>query len=120
MTLCLSLATVVPSILSQVPNEAVSVDQGSTGILSCVARGLPLPTISWFLNGVEISSYPYFNATTIIYNSSYVNSSLEFGPADSSFAGNFSCQAVNNYGSDITTFQVEINTGIQFLVICRA
>lgn len=48
------LVAVPPEIIKEPQN--ISIDEGDTIILECEARGLPVPQITWYLNGSAMST----------------------------------------------------------------
>lgn len=106
----------LPSILVR-PEEVVTVFAGTTGSLVCVANAEPTPNITWFRNGMEILNESFADVTiveTILNGSDSGNilSTLEVCPFQSSFAGNFNCQASNLYGNQTVEFQLQILSGM--------
>ena len=96
------------------PEEVVTVFAGTAGSLVCVGNGEPTPSISWFRNGMEIRNGSFPSSVTIfeqILNETDVQSILEVCTFDASFGGNFSCQALNNFGNETVMFQLLVSSG---------
>ena len=101
------------------PEVVETVDAGSTGSLVCVAGAVPMPTIAWFRNGMEISNDSYLTVMLAesFINNTYVQSILEVCPFTSSLAGNFTCLAVNPFGNATFEFQLQVNSGTSFYIL---
>ena len=101
------------------PEVAETVDAGSTGSLVCVTGAVPMPTIAWFRNGMEIDNESYSGVVVIesLFNDTYVQSILEVCPFTSSLAGNFTCLAVNPFGNASFEFQLQVNSGTSFYIL---
>ena len=68
---------------------------------SCQATGEPVPTISWYFNGVmvNVSDTSKYNKTSSV-NETSVESFLTIMNAQSSDVGTYTCQAENILGID--------------------
>ena len=68
---------------------------------NCQAIGEPVPTISWYFNGVmvNISDTSKYNVSSSI-NETSVESFLTIMNAQSSDVGTYTCQAANIFGID--------------------
>ena len=87
--------TVVPAI-TQGPIDTPGVLGGSV-MFTCIAAGIPLPTITWMdENIILMGSYMIINGTTI--QSTLTLSNLQAEDFD-----NYTCTATNMFGSDDVT-----------------
>ena len=105
--------TVVPSIMLR-PEPSVDINVGASGVFACIARGVPLPAITWFQNGMEIvNGTGNFNIDNSAFNDTEdtIQSLLEICPIQPGHAGTYSCQARNAYGNDTATLEVVVNEG---------
>ena len=112
-TLWLLLSYVVaPEII--IPPVDVIVINGNEAVLNCTVVGDPLPSISWFVSGIDISLLLFdgimipFNqegridhsvVTNTILNSTVIHSSLSLMEIASFIAGDYTCRASNILGS---------------------
>ena len=109
---CFIVVTVVaPEII--IPPDDTIVINGSKAVLNCTIVSDPLPSISWFVSGVNISLL-LSNGLTIPFNqqgeindslvtdtnlnNTTIYSSLELMEAVSFVAGNYTCIASNILG----------------------
>ena len=51
--MCSPFAVAPVAIIS--PKPTVTVSEGNSAVVMCMATGVPSPTISWFMNGVPLS-----------------------------------------------------------------
>ena len=79
-------------------------------VFSCEATGEPVPTISWYFNGIMID---VSNITKYISSNSssgtFINSSLIIVNAQSADVGAYTCEAENIIGSDRSSGVLTIN-----------
>ncbi len=105
------------------PESYVSVDAGGGGgvSLTCVAYGVPLPTLTWLRDGVQLQndSRTYIKESYFIGdNASFIISILEvcsFLPEDGDVE--YGCQALNTHGRENITFQINVTYGNTLLII---
>ena len=103
------IVIVPPEII--IPSEDITVINGSAVVFNCTVVGDPLPSISWFFSGVNLSNVPFmlpFNAkgkfiddvvTKTTLNSTTIHSSLILHETAPFIAGNYTCSASNSLGS---------------------
>ena len=91
-----------------VPPATYSVALGNSLSLTCVARGQPLPTISWLRDGTPIVSGMDFNITVSQLNSITTLSILELCDVQLVHSGEYVCTAENylTVGSQTTLSNV--------------
>ena len=85
----------------------------TTASLTCVAYGLPFPSITWNKNGTAVSN----SSLTSIYEEtksengvSFVRSVLEICGSDLTDSGEYSCTADNGITSDSSNFMITVVT----------
>ncbi len=101
-------------VLVLTPEAVVNVDVGASGVVLCVARGIPTPEITWFQDGVEIQNGSMnFNIVNSPFNDTddTIQSFLELCPVEAGNAGTYTCQALNMYGNQTAMFEVVVNEG---------
>ncbi len=94
---------VVPSSILLHPPVDTSISLGESFFLTCVARGYPLPAVSWRRDGAPIAPGVEFNITEFqmpILNVSTVTSILELCNAQLTHSGIYTCEAQNSLGAD--------------------
>ena len=77
--------------------------------LSCKAVGEPVPTISWYFNGVGINVSDASIDVSSSENGTSVNSSLSVMNVQSSDVGTYTCLAENIIGSDQSSGILTVN-----------
>ena len=93
-------------MIEQVPPEFVEllqpqvVNDGDKAVLRCKVIGTPLPSITWFREGAEISPSSDFMPG---YDTANGICSLEIPEVFPEDAGEYACRAVNPYGEAVTT-----------------
>ena len=97
---------VPPEII--IPPEDITVINGSAVVFNCTVVGDPLPSISWFFSGVNLSNVPLMLpfgrfidnvVTNTTLNNNTILSSLRLNETVSFIAGNYTCRASNSLGS---------------------
>lgn len=101
----LACSTAPPTITALTPRED-TVRQGENAIISCKARGYPLPKISWMhKDRIVTENHPdYFVSPSIIDANTMVISNLRIFSVTAAGTGNVTCIASANSptGSGIT------------------
>src|SRR6218665_1548005 len=92
----LSKSTIKFLVPTEIENESemetISIVRGSTIRLSCVATGIPLPSIKWLQDGEPVSS----NGKD---NHKLSETELQISNVDSTDAGQYICRAKNGIGA---------------------
>ncbi|XP_076046286.1 immunoglobulin domain-containing protein oig-4-like [Oratosquilla oratoria] len=70
----------------------------------CVARGTPLPQITWFKDGVELYAHRYMQLHEW-QKGNRLKSKMEIDPASQADAGIYECHANNKYAVDTRVFR---------------
>ena len=102
------VCVVAPEI--PIPPVNTIVDDGDEAVFNCTVVGDPLPTISWYISGVDLSlsnMAPFDQEgrinnlfiTTTILNTTTVMSSLRLNETVPFFAEDYVCVASNSLGS---------------------
>ncbi|XP_022255610.1 immunoglobulin domain-containing protein oig-4-like [Limulus polyphemus] len=76
-------------------------------VFICVAKGDPRPQITWFKDGVELFSHPYFQISEWQHGETKLKSKLEITPATQMDSGTYECQANNKYAVDRRVFKAD-------------
>ena len=92
--------------------ELMDETQNEGGIASfiCQADGVPLPTISWYLNGApldESNTAKYMITDRPIQNA--ISNILNIRNVESSDVGTYTCNATNVVSSDISSGVLTVN-----------
>lgn len=80
---------------------------GDKILLLCVAKGDPVPRVSWFKDGNELVQHQFSRVVERRINSTYIKSKLEIDPARQLDAGTYECHANNKYSVDRRTFKAD-------------
>ena len=81
-------------MLPKQPSSEVPVEN-SKFTLTCIAEGLPVPNITWYL-----ASQPFTSVTpSVTTNLTTITSQLIFNNIKRDDKGNYSCRASNNAGT---------------------
>ncbi len=98
---CLSPSSAPPAVERTEPTEQVAVVQGSSVTLTCEARGVPPPTLSWLKDGQPLSLH-----RNLLLDGQETRFLLsDVGPSD---GGLYSCVASNQAGSSTKTFNLTV------------
>uniref|UniRef100_A0A0N5AL87 Peroxidasin homolog n=1 Tax=Syphacia muris TaxID=451379 RepID=A0A0N5AL87_9BILA len=89
------------------PSE-LKVIQGESGTVICNVTGNPTPTVEWFKNGKPLSSTTLHSAG----NSQYIH----IVNATTADAGNYTCVATNEAGSDEISTNVQLDFAVLFMI----
>ncbi|KAK3866304.1 hypothetical protein Pcinc_028165 [Petrolisthes cinctipes] len=73
-------------------------------VFLCVARGSPLPQITWFKDGVELYAHRYMQLHEW-KKGNHLKSKMEIDPATQADAGIYECHANNKYAVDTKAFR---------------
>ena len=80
-------------------------NQSETAVLECQSSGVPLPELTWFLDGQELKR-SQGGVSKLTYTMDVVTRSDK---------GTYTCSAKNIAGSDSSTFQLVVNCKSVFL-----
>lgn len=75
--------------------------------LLCIAKGDPMPRISWYKDGSELVPHQFTRVVESKINTTVVKSKLEIDPARQLDAGTYECHANNKYSIDRRTFKAD-------------
>lgn len=75
--------------------------------LLCVAKGDPVPRVSWYKDGTELVMHQFSRIVEKRLNSTSIKSKLEIDPARQLDAGTYECHANNKYSIDRRTFKAD-------------
>ena len=88
-------------------------NEGSTIIATCVAYGLPEPSVTWSHDGNQLVN----NSPVTIYEELlnegdviFVKSAIEICGVEVADSGDYSCLVANDNGTDTVTFNLNILT----------
>ena len=113
---------VAPGII--IPPVDIIVINGNEAVLNCAVVSDPLPSVSWFISGIDISLLLFdgvmipFNqegriddsaVTNTILNSTVIHSSLSLIEIASFIAGDYTCRASNILGSITRTATIIVH-----------
>ena len=87
-------------------------DEGGAASFSCQATGEPVPTISWYFNGIPISNdtdVDKYDISETSVNTTTINSTLTIMSVESSDAGTYTCNATNVVSSDTSSGVLTVN-----------
>lgn len=73
-------------------------------VFLCVAKGTPIPQITWFKDGVELYAHKYMQLHEW-KTGNQMKSKMEIDPATQADAGIYECHANNKYAVDIKAFR---------------
>ena len=98
------------------PNQTTALDAGNAITFTCVAYGIPNPSISWnkgdtlLSNGSRATIYEELlteNGVTLVH------SFLELRSVEETDAGQYSCFADNTLCNDTASFELAVAQGMQ-------
>ena len=102
--LCLVTATISLEVMDQTQNE------GGTTPFTCQATGGPVPTISWYFNGVPVDEANMkYIISMMSVNTTTINSTLTIMSVESSDVGTYTCNATNVVSSDTSSGVLTVN-----------
>ena len=87
-------------------------DEGDTASFTCQATGEPVPTISWYFNGIPISNdtdVDKYDISETSVNTTTINSTLTIMSVQSSDVGTYTCNATNVVSSDTSSGVLTVN-----------
>ena len=98
------------------PNQTTALDAGNAISFTCVAYGVPNPSISWKKGDTLLSN----SSQATIYEElvtedgvTFVHSFLQLRSVEETDAGQYSCFADNTLGNDTASFELAVAQGMQ-------
>lgn len=73
----------------------------------CIARGNPVPRVSWFKDGQEFVAHEFSRVAEYSTKEGLIKSKLEIDPARQIDAGTYECHANNIYSVDRRQFKAD-------------
>lgn len=80
---------------------------GDKIVLLCIAKGDPIPRLSWYKDGTEFVPHQFSSIFEWKINATFIKSKLEIDPARQLDAGAYECHANNKYSIDRRTFKAD-------------
>ena len=90
-------------------------DEGDVATFTCQASGEPLPTVSWYFNGVQLNNTAKYKITSLQFPTN-INAVLRISNVESSDVGTYTCNAANVVSTDTSSGVLTVN-GKLFLCI---
>ena len=87
-------------------------DERGAASFTCQATGEPVPTISWYFNGIPISNdtdVDKYDISETSVNTTTINSTLTIMSMESSDVGTYICNATNVVSSDTSSGVLTVN-----------
>ena len=101
------------------PQNITTVDHGESVLFHCTATGIPLPNVTWAVNGTTLIN----NSQVTIYSENimeggirFIKSTLEICDVEYSDSL-YSCDAQNTAGNDSVNFQLSIRVQGKLVVL---
>ena len=101
---------VAPTISLEVMDQIQ--DERDTASFTCQATGEPVPTISWYLNGISINNdtdVDKYDISETSVDTTTINSALTIISVESSDVGTYTCNATNVVSSDTSSGILTVN-----------
>ena len=100
-------------MLDQTENE------GDTVSFTCQTTGKPVPTISWYFNGVPLdeSNTIKYTISMMSLNTTTISNTLTIMNVESSDVGTYTCNATNVISTDISSGVLTINSECLLLIM---
>jgi len=103
--MCLNLTA--PAAIAVFPEDS-SVYVGDTTILSCVAYGLPLPTITWLKEEQPLVNVTVSEGELVTPHVTFARSTLQLCAVQLPDHTHYTCQATSNFSAANATFSVSV------------
>ena len=86
-------------------------NEGDTTSFTCQATGEPVPTISWYFNGVLVdeANTMKYTISVMSLNSTTISNILTIMDVESSDVGTYTCNATNVVSSDTSSGVLTVN-----------
>ena len=87
-------------------------DEGGGSSFTCQATGEPVPTISWYFNGIPISNdtdVDKYDISETSVDTTTINSILTIMSMESSDVGTYTCNATNVVSNDTSSGVLTVN-----------
>ena len=118
---CLTVSPIVTSVYPDPSLMNYTVNMGDVVTFQCVATGIPAPSITWFRNGMELSSAADSRVTlgdlsevTSVADNAILETSrmLALSMTEDSDSGRYECRASNNAtnGEDTESFELIVQS----------
>ena len=94
-----------------------TLNQGDTASFTCVVTGEPIPTISWYFNGIlvnEINTMKYA-ISMISLNTTTIHNTLRIMNVEFSDVGTYNCNATNVISSVTSSAVLTVNGELLYL-----
>ena len=102
--LFLSVSPIIsPQVVDQTRNE------GQSASFTCQATGQPVPTISWYFNGILLGNGAKYTISETSVNTTTISSTLTIMSAQSSDVGTYTCNATNVVSTDTSSGVLTVN-----------
>ena len=102
-----ALLLVIPNISPEVINQAEN--EGDTASFTCQATGEPVPTISWYYNGILLVNGAKYMITEMSLNTTTISNAIAIMSVESSDVGTYTCNATNVVSSDTSSGVLTVN-----------
>ena len=116
LIICLHLFVATQPRMSNKPPARKILEQDQSILLQCEAKGLPLPTITWSVDGHGIDKNARFTITTSLSVAGGRKSNLKIDGLRMSDSGTYKCSAENKAGSVTGSTRVAVNGEYRYLV----
>ena len=86
-------------------------NDGDTASFTCQATSEPVPTISWYFNGVlvDVTNMMKYTISEMSLNTTTNSSTLRIMSVESSDVGTYTCNATNVVSSDTSSAVLTVN-----------
>ena len=119
-----AVSSMITSVYPDPSQMNYTVNMGDVVIFQCVATGIPAPSITWFRNGIELSSAAdshvtlgdLSEATSVADNAGdmilQISRMLALSMTEDDDSGSYECRASNNAtnGSDTESFELIVQS----------
>ena len=97
----------MPAAIAVFPEDS-SVYVGDSIILSCVAYGLPLPTITWLKGGESLVNVTLRDSELVTPHVTFTRSTLQLCAVQLPDSTQYTCQATNNFSAVDASFSMSV------------